>query len=233
MSDPNNNQYKSAFFTVPSHILDLPGLTLKFLMVFETIFQFWNHKKPCFLSDRAIMDRVGISKSQLHEAYSFFEKHGELQRKRKNDKRYLVQPVHWIDCEEIENRPTSAPADVEVRSSGLSTSAPADHNNKNLNKELNTTKTLVDFDKSTSYKDDVLFMLFYAIYPNKQKPHIAFKAFHKHKPTAKFVTMIVEDVKNRLANNWKNRPKDKIPFPSTYLNGREWEGEIYAPECNV
>ena len=83
-------------------------------------------------------------------------------------------------------------------------------------------KPLVDL-TSTRYVDDALFMQFYSIYPNKQKPEIARKAFYKHKPDQEFVDMLYNDVGLRMANNWKNRHKNKIPFPATYLNGKEWE----------
>lgn len=87
----------------------------------------------------------------------------------------------------------------------------------------NTTKA------TKEYKNNFLFMEFYKHYPNKQKPAIAYKAFLKHKPTAEFVTRIVMDVLARIECNWKYRDKSKIPFPATYLNGREWEGEIFTP----
>lgn len=89
------------------------------------------------------------------------------------------------------------------------------------------TKPLVDFKKSTDYKDDKLFMTFYSQYPNKQKPEVARKAFYKHKPDQVFVDFLCNDIRSRMENNWKGRDKDKIPHPSTYLNSKEWEGEIY------
>lgn len=82
------------------------------------------------------------------------------------------------------------------------------------------------------YQDDLLFMQFYSIYPNKQKPELARKAFYKHKPDKEFVSMLCTDVKARVENNWKNRHKSKIPHPTTYLNAKEWEGEIYASESD-
>lgn len=98
------------------------------------------------------------------------------------------------------------------------------------NKDLNK-KPIVDSSKSTKkvkeYKDDDLFMTFYDIYPNKQKPVVAHKAFCKLNPTKEFVLMLVKDVLSRINNNWKEREKSKIPFPASYLNSREWEGEIY------
>lgn len=102
-------------------------------------------------------------------------------------------------------------------------------------KEIKETKPLnpyVDL-QSTAYWKSVLFMSWYSLYPNKQKPTVAYKAFLKLKPDEEFVRMIIADVSNRLENNWRGRPKDKIPHPSTYLNQREWEGDLYAPENNI
>ena len=138
MNSTDNNTYQAAFFIVPSYILDLPGLTLAFLKVYETIFQFWNHRKPCFLSLKAICERTHLSNSQVCEALNFFEKNGELIRRKKGRKRYLVQPERSIqeDCPELNHESATADTSVQsVRSSGLNQSAGADTNKKNINKE--------------------------------------------------------------------------------------------------
>jgi hypothetical protein len=100
-------------------------------------------------------------------------------------------------------------------------------------KEEDLLKPFVDLKKSTDYKDDDLFMQVYSVFPNKQKPKVAWKAFQKHKPDQTFVDFLVNDIRLRIENNWKGRPKDKIPHPATYFNASEWEGEIYAPESNI
>ncbi|HMG16034.1 MAG TPA: hypothetical protein VK590_11340, partial [Saprospiraceae bacterium] len=116
---------------------------------------------------------------------------------------------------------------------------PYDHTDINIKEIIinNTSKTFVDSDKSTTeikeYQDDELFMAFYIQYPNKQKPTAAYKAFKKLNPDEKFVTMLILDLMSRKANNWKGRHKSKIPHPATYLNGKEWEGEIYSQETNT
>jgi hypothetical protein len=119
---------------------------------------------------------------------------------------------------------------VDFRNRFRKVPAPIPDTDPDTDPDINT---IVDFDKSTSYKDDNLFMQFYSIYPNKQKPEVARKAFYKHKPTQEFVRMLCTDVTKRVENNWKNRHKSKIPFPATYLNGQEWEGEIIEPESTV
>jgi len=95
-------------------------------------------------------------------------------------------------------------------------------------KDINLLNPYVDL-QSTEDENEKLFDDWYKIYPNKQKPHVARKAFHKLNPTIEFVEMLIDDVNKRIKNNWLGRDKSKIPHPSTYLNQREWEGEIYTP----
>lgn len=89
-----------------------------------------------------------------------------------------------------------------------------------------TQKHIVDSGEPTTYKDDKEFMSVYDIYPNKQSPQAAYKAWKKLKPNPELVSKIRKDIGLRTANNWNGRPKNMIPHPATYLNRREWEGEI-------
>jgi hypothetical protein len=103
--------YQSVFFIVPTRIMNLPGLTLAYLKIYETIFQFWNNKKPCYLSNEAICLRTGInSESTVREAFMFFEKHNELKRQVKGNKRYLIQPTQFIEIENevVDNSPKNS-----------------------------------------------------------------------------------------------------------------------------
>lgn len=116
---------------------------------------------------------------------------------------------------------------------------PDAYKTKNINNKEDLKNTIVDSANTTKekkvkdYKLDELFMKFYSHYPNKQKPVVAHKAFLKHKPTAEFVDMLVNDLKLRLENNWKGREPRHISFPATYLNHKEWEGEIYKSQSNL
>jgi hypothetical protein len=129
--------------------------------------------------------------------------------------------VHLSRFEPLPEKPDVVQPDVEN---------PDTYKTKNLPSKEVILKPYVD-SKSTAkpkeYKEDLLFMEFYKLYPNKQKPTIAYKAFLKHMPTPEFVAMLITDLMERIEGNWKGRDKSKIPFPATYLNGREWEGEIY------
>ena len=78
----------------------------------------------------------------------------------------------------------------------------------------------------TDYYKDELFMAFYNAYPKKQKPRVAYKAFLNLKADSSLTSLISNDVQNRLENDDHWQDKKYIPFPATYLNSRQWEGEI-------
>jgi hypothetical protein len=141
------SEYKSSFFVVPSRILDLPGLTLTYLKIYETVFQFWNHGKNCYLSNAVIMARTGIkSESTIREAFMYFEKHGELIRKTVNNKRYLIQPELSIERGETnsdgniggeQNSPVANSTATRRQDDGHPV-AKSTHNNKKINtKKIN------------------------------------------------------------------------------------------------
>jgi hypothetical protein len=106
MSD--QNEYKSIFFIVPARIMNLPGLTLAFLRFYETIYQFWNAEKPCYLNNDSLKERTGIaSSSTIQEAFEFFEAANEMKRIYKGKRRYLIQPERKIEIEVVDNSPKS------------------------------------------------------------------------------------------------------------------------------
>jgi len=132
-----NKDYQDTFYIIPRYIRHLHGMTLAYLDIYETIFQFWNKNKTCFLGEDALCERTGYKRAVIYKALSFFESHNELKRVKKNGKRYLIKPEKIIetDCSEIE--PTSTAVDLNVYERRLSTSTAVDHNIKNINKEIN------------------------------------------------------------------------------------------------
>lgn len=101
------------------------------------------------------------------------------------------------------------------------------------NKDINNNTVDSVESPPDDYKACALFMMFYALYPRKEKPQRAYKAFLQLKPTQEFVSMLCTDVQQRVENNWKNRHKSKIPHPATYLNDREWESEIFMDKSPI
>lgn len=162
MQGKKETNYESIFFVVPTYILNLPGLTLPYLKVYEAIFQFWNKGKSCFLSNQAFMDRCDIGKTHLQDAFLFFEKNGELIRSCKGGRRHFLQPIRSVEVEKdsANNKPTTATAvpcfDIEqgtatavggYRCSGRGGTATAVHNIKKLNKETNVKEKIYKKEK--------------------------------------------------------------------------------------
>lgn len=133
-------EYKETFYIVPRRIRELVGMTLGYLDVYETIFQFWNKDLPCYLSNPMISQRTGLKETQIYEALNYFETHGELERRHKGGRRYLVQPSRTIETDSSKVILESAPPDGGVRSTGLQGSALPDYNIKKVNKEFNCTE---------------------------------------------------------------------------------------------
>lgn len=111
MADKNNNKsaYEDTFYIIPRRIRKLPGITLAYLDVYESIYQFWNKNLPCFLSTPALQERTGISERQIKEALTYFEKNGELKRERRGLKRYLIQPERALQTTQELSRALERP----------------------------------------------------------------------------------------------------------------------------
>lgn len=95
-------EYKETFFVVRSYILDLPGMKLSYLRVYEAIFQFWNKKLPCFLNNKTLAERAGVEIRQVQRALDYLEKQGEIIRTQRGFKRYIAcveRPIEY-DCSE-------------------------------------------------------------------------------------------------------------------------------------
>lgn len=161
-----HEEYKETWFIVPRSILDLPGISLGFLKVFETIFQFWNKGRKCFLSNPEISNRTGLKVTQVKEAIAYFERHKELERVQIGMKRYLMQPLKMVEIPGLElvtkqvaaqaatcinYTQVAAPPATGGRSTGQEVAAPPATEIKNLNKEIKKDKTPI----SPSGKKDV------------------------------------------------------------------------------
>jgi len=151
-----NGDYKETWFIVPRSILDIPGITLSSLKVFETVFQFWNKNRKCFLSNPEIARRTGVKLTQVKDAISFFEKHKELERIQIGMKRYLMQPLKVVEIpglelvpKEVARNQASCTEDTQVAlnratgspKSGLEVARNRATEIKNLNKESKKDKT--------------------------------------------------------------------------------------------
>lgn len=68
---------------------------------------------------------------------------------------------------------------------------------------------------------------FWKVYPRHPNKQDAIKAWKALKPSKETIEAILRDIPKKLGENglWANREKDKIPYPATYLRGRQWEDE--------
>ena len=69
------------------------------------------------------------------------------------------------------------------------------------------------------------FETFYSTYPKKVKKADVEKWFIKHKPSDEEFKKIMQGLEN-YQTIWKDKDKQFIPYPTTWLNGRQWEDEI-------
>lgn len=158
MNFSDDKTYQQTFFSVPSRIITLPGITVPLLRFYETIFGFWHNRKPCYLSNSAIKERTGIkSISTIISCFSFFEQSGEMERVYKNGKRYIKQPILAVetdpedsdddDHKDDNKSKENAPGGIAVPIGGYRRAdrggiAVPIHNNNNINtKNTNTTTT--------------------------------------------------------------------------------------------
>lgn len=236
--------YEEIFYIVPRHIRKTPGMTLAFLDVYETIFQFWNKGCECFLSNPTISERTGYEIRQVQYALTFLEKNKLLERQFIEGRRYLVQPINRIETDAIGVH-QSAPPHAPECTPHMHQSAPI--NKERLKKENKELKTLVDSgecdaisltssqktSKPFSYKKDEHFMQFYNAYPRKEKPGDAWNAFKALKPSEQLLSMILADIKNRCEKHTPWQDKKYVPLPAKYLTSLTWEGEIYNEEEQV
>ncbi len=223
--------------------LTLTPFTLKLYLIFR--FES-DYRMECSSINKKVkffMNKTGMSRGKFFESMNELESTGLIKRESKKGE----QSKYWIADKFMYFKPAKDPEPIKTPEIDQPPVQQVDYPVQNLdypvqqvdyitnNSFSNSShlKPIVDLKSTVDYKDDELFMRFYEVYPNKEKPHVARKAFYKHKPTEDFVSMLVDDVIRRKENNWKNRPKDKIPHPSTYLNAKEWQGEIVKPEINI
>ncbi len=233
--------FKNTFFIVPTHILELEGLTLGYLKVFESMFQFWHHNRACFLSTQSLSKRTGLKPRQVFYALEWLESKNIIKRVISKGKRHFEPVYNHVEIEDGSNviQECTAVHDT-VHSSALSLCTPVHHNIKNLNKE-NNINTIADSSNTASetkvlsktkknYKDDERFMRFYSIYPKKVQPRDAYKAFCALKPDDAMLDAIIEDVNQRKLHVQSWSDLQFIPYPATYLRSGEFESEIVKSE---
>jgi hypothetical protein len=220
-------------YTIPSKVLFDENITDLDRKIYMIIRSFMDTTGQCYTSNNWLAEKLKVERRSIITSVNRLVKEQYINKISNGSKRYLV--INYTPCSEELVIPGSPPSDPTITPPSDPTITLYSSNNINSKDII---KPLVDSSNSTevisinivkdNYQNDSLFRKFYDNYPNKQKPLSAYKAFSKLKPTPEFVDMLVVDLNNRKQNNWKGRDKSKIPHPATYLNAKEWEGEIYS-----
>jgi DNA-binding Lrp family transcriptional regulator len=233
-----NQPYEDTFFIVPRYIRKLPGMTLGFLDVYETIFQFLNKGKDCYLSNPAIAERTGLGERHIKKALVYLEEREVIKRVTIKGKRYIVSASRTLDQNE-----TAKEGGPAVPRGGSSSSLEGGHLGHPEYKEVNikNLKDIVDLPSAKTtrriikdYKKDEQFMRFYSAYPKHQKPQDAFKAFNSvvkgDEPT---LLLILVDIAERSNRHTQWQDSQYIEHPATYLRAKTWEGDIINTEVEA
>ena len=245
MTDNNKNKetYSETFFTIPAYILDLPGMTLGYLKVYWTFFQFWNKRLPCYLSNPAIMERTNLKKSQVSEALTYFENNGELVREQRGSKRYLLKPekpIEWSDNTQppatavpsTTNAQPPATAGGGTRYSGMQPPATAvpEYKEENIKKLITTSFSYPDTlyqSTETSIllcekkKSDESFDLFYEIYPVQKNENRARNAWLAQRCWERFEEIIT--ALNELKSHDAHFKDGYAPNPDKWILEEKWK----------
>lgn len=236
MSTNDNKQYTRDFINhLPNKVLFHPKITLLQVRIYGVIRSFMDNNCDAYCSNNWLATQCGVNRDAVIKGINALVKYGFIKRRFDGEQRYLeivTRPIAIVD----ENGQPSIPKDTPHSiPKDTPPSIPKDTQIDQSNNRSNTNINTVDSVESPpdDYKACALFMAFYSLYPRKEKPRRAYKAFLKLKPTQDFVSMLCMDVQQRVENNWKNRHKSKIPHPSTYLNDREWESEIFLDKSPV
>lgn len=200
------------------------------------------------LNVKHLKDHFKCSKDKIYSLLTYLMLEGFISKTPIRDRGKFVRIHYRVHLNRLSNISTDSFQETdETRASTASqpfpgfpdTVIPDAYITYNVDNIDNNKNTIVDSDKSTGkikeYRLDDDFMNFYSVYPLKEKPSVAIKAFYAACKRSRmnitdFSKMVSQDVQMRLRNNWANRPKDKFPHPATYLNEAMWEGEIFAAE---
>jgi len=80
--------------------------------------------------------------------------------------------------------------------------------------------------------DPVEFVSFYDTYPRHTARQDALKSWQKINPSPELIQEIMDGL-NRLLPDYRAREPDKVPHPSTFLNGQRWRDEPVKKQGSV
>jgi len=74
--------------------------------------------------------------------------------------------------------------------------------------------------------DDFFEKVFWSVYPRKEKKERSRELWRQLNPEPRQAIFIIRCIEYLVRSLWRNREKDKIPLPTTWLNDKGWQDEI-------
>ena len=162
----------------------------------------------CWKSSKELEDELGLTRHQQDLAIKKLEEEGIIETKNTYIKGTQIKCKHF---KIIKSDKSDLP---ESGKSGMPESDKSVYNNNTVEKIHNIKEI---------YKEK--FETFYSAYPKKVKKSDVEKWFYKNKPNDELFKTIMNKLED-YKTIWKNKDMQYIPYPTTWLNGKQWEDEI-------
>lgn len=170
--------------------------------------------------------RTGLEKNAIYRARNKLKQFGVIDFDERSGNQSSVYRLNsFVSFKETHNGSQSEPqCETHNGSHNGSHSETINKQNKTKQNKTNTPS------KSPSTGDEGGFDRFWAEYPRKQQKEEARKAFIKIKADEGLLSKMINALKQQKQDsNWTKDNGKYIPYPATWLNGKRWEDELYAP----
>ena len=171
--------------------------------------------------------REGLIETYVVEEKTFIKvlKWKNHQRIRNSKHKYPVpegEEEETDDEEDDDDQPQSAASCGELRQNAARARVESESNpNPNTNPNTNPKP------KKTAEDDPYKFSLFWNEYPRKVKKPEAMKAWCRIKPNEDMIQAILLGLKRwKTSEQWTRDDGRYVPYPATWLNGRQWEDDV-------
>lgn len=187
----------------------------------------WNINK------QELMNHFNVGREFINSRFKYLKENGFLTISPTRDAAGKI--ISWETTlrriQNTENPPSGEPSRIRVNQN---LAKPESGKSAPINKRDIEIKENINIGDSSSpttkkdYEKDQRFMSFYSIYPKKEKPRDAWKAFKSviGKDDA-LLAKIITDVKKRHTEHDKWKDDRFIPYPASYLRSADYESEIY------
>ena len=220
-------------YTAPENILFDERLTLNELKIYMIVRSFMDTTGVAYPSNKWIADKLKIETRSVIRCLKNLVLYKYIEKKIKKGQRFLVtvraEMLDLISEEPVTE--SSGGGDTNVTWGGDTNVTQSINSNMIISNNIsigdlpstNPPKT-----KVSMYKNDTSFMRFYSIYPRKEKPKDAWKAFRNIVgDNPELLEQVINDITMRIKEHTQWQEKQYIPYPATYLRSESWDGEIF------